>query len=120
MKQAVNSYSVRASAKAYSKTFDTVRPLWWIPKIPNHVWLAMIILTISALSYSAYDRAREQEREAQSSYNQTSTRVEDVRSANRQIKEQTQRIKQNPRAATHAAQGQLRLVRRNEIVVSPR
>jgi cell division protein FtsB len=94
--------------------------LWWIPKIPNYVWLAMIILAVSALSYSAYDKAREQEREAQASYHQTSTRVENARSVNRQIKEQTRRIRQNPRTAAQAAQDKLRLVRPNEIVVSLR
>ncbi len=86
--------------------------------MPNFVWLAMIILTVSALSYAAYDNAREQEREAEDSYNQTSTRVENARSANKQIKEQTQRIRQNPRTAAQTAQGQLRLLRRNEIVVA--
>lgn len=80
----------------------------------------MIILAISALSYSAYTKSREQEREAQTSYNQTSTRVEDARIANREIKGQTQRIRQNPQAAAQAAQEKLRLVRRNEVVVSLR
>ena len=120
MKQAVNSYSIRASVRTYPAVRDVVRPLWWIPRIPNYVWLAMIVLTIAALSYSAYDRARQQEREARDSYQQTSTRVENARSANQQIKAQTERIRQNPGTAAQSAQNQLRLIRHNEIVVSLR
>src|SRR5262245_35744119 len=98
--------------------FDGSRTIGRIPRFPNYVWLAMIILTVSALSYSAYTRAREQEREARDSYNETSARVENVRSLNRRIKEQTTRIKENPEVAAQAAQTQLRLIRRNEVVVS--
>jgi hypothetical protein len=80
----------------------------------------MVILTISALSYSAYSRAREQEREARDSYNETSTRVENAMSVNKQIKDQMTRMKQNPGAAAQAAQNQSRMIRRNEVVVSLR
>jgi len=100
--------------------FDATRSLWRIPRFPNYVWLAMIILTVSALSYSAYSRAREQEREARDSYNETSARVENAKSANKQIKDQTTRIRQNPAVAAQAAQNHLRLIRRNEVVVSLR
>ncbi len=120
MKQAVNLYSTRTSARARSVGFDATRLLALAPRFPNYVWLAMIILTISALSFSAYSRAREQEREARNSYNETSARVENAKSANRQIEEQTTRIKQNPEVAAQAAQNQLRLIRRNEVVVSLR
>ena len=80
----------------------------------------MVILTIAALSYSAYSRAREQEREARDSYNETSARVETAKSVNNQIKDQTTRIKQIPGAAAQAAQNQSRMIRRNEVVVSLR
>ncbi len=120
MKQAVNSYSTRTSVRVRSVGFEGARSLWWMPRFPNYVWLAMIILAISALSYSAYSSAREQEREARDSFNETSARVENAKNANRQIKEQTTRIKQNPEVAAQAAQNQLRLIRRNEIVVSLR
>ena len=80
----------------------------------------MVILTISALSYSAYSRAREQEREAKNLYNETAARVENAKSVNKQIKDQTTRIRQNPGAATQAAQNQSRMIRRNEVVVSLR
>jgi hypothetical protein len=39
---------------------------------------------------------------------------------NKQIKEQTTRIRQNPEAAAQAAQNQSRMIRRNEVVVSLR
>lgn len=120
MKQAVNLYSTRTSAGVRSAGFGATWALSWAPRFPNYVWLAMIILTISALSYSAYSGAREQEREARNSYDETSARVENTRNANRQIEEQTARIKQNPETAAQAAQNQLRLIRRNEVVVSLR
>jgi ATPase subunit of ABC transporter with duplicated ATPase domains len=80
----------------------------------------MVILTISGLSYSAYFRAREQEREARNSYNETSAHVENVKSMNKHIKEQTTSIRQNPEAAAQAAQNQSRMIRRNEVVVTLR
>ena len=124
MKREVNLYSARTSA--------SVRPVGPVgfdgaigvrrraPRFPNYVWLAMIILTISALSYSVYTRAREQEREARDSYTETSTQVENAKSVNKHIKDQTTRIRQNPEAAAQAAQIQSRMIRRNEVVVSLR
>jgi cell division protein FtsB len=120
LKQVVNSYSARISAKVRHVGFDGARTLSRVPRFPNYVWLVMIILTVSALSYSAYSRAREQEREARASYNETSSRVENAKSLNRQIKEKTTRIRQNPEVAAQAAQNQLRLIRRNEVVISLR
>jgi cell division protein FtsB len=90
------------------------------PRFPNYGWLAMIILTVAALAYSVYTRAREQEREARNSYNETSAQVENVKSANKRIKDQTTSIRQNPEAAAQAAQNQSRMLRRNEVVVSIR
>ena len=119
MKQAVNSYSARTSASVRPVGFDGVAGLRRrASRFPDYVWLAMIILTISALSYSAYTRAREQEREARDSYNETSAQVENAKSVNKQIKDQTTRIRQNPEAAAQAAQNQSRMIRRNEVVVS--
>lgn len=120
MKRAVNSYSARTSASIRPAGFDGARAIWRALRFPNYVWLAMIILTISALSYSAYSRARVQEREARDSYNETAARVENAKVINKQIKDQTIRIRQNPEAAAQAAQNQLRLIRRNEVVVSIR
>jgi hypothetical protein len=118
LKQVVNSYSARTSANARYMGFDGAGTMRRAPRFPNYVWLAMIILTISALSYSAYSRAREHEREARNSYNETSAQVENAKSMNKQIKDQTNRIRQNPETAAQAAQNQLRLIRRNEVVVS--
>src|SRR5262245_22005302 len=117
LKQVVNSYSARTSARVHAAGFDATRALSCIPRFPNYVWLAMIILTISALSYSTYTRAREQEREAKDSYNETSSQLENAKSSNARIKERTNRIRQNPKVAAQAAQNQLRLLRRNEVVV---
>jgi hypothetical protein len=90
------------------------------PRIPDFVWLAMIILAIGALSYSAYNRSNQQEQEALDSYNNTAVRVENAKNLNRQIKEQTARIRQNPQVSAQSAQDQLRLLRHNEVVVSLR
>lgn len=121
MKRAVNSYSARTSASVRPTGFDGATGLRRLsPRFPNYVWLAMIILAISALCYSVYSRAREQEREARASYKETSARVENAKFVNRGIEDQTTRIRQNPEAAAQAAQNQLRLIRRNEVVVSIR
>ena len=120
MKQGVNSYSARLSANVRPLGFDGTRTLRRAPRFPNYGWLAMIILTIAALAYSAYTRASEQEREAKNSYNETSAQVESAKSANKRIEDQTSRIKQNPAAAAQAAQNQSRMLRHNEVVVSLR
>jgi hypothetical protein len=78
----------------------------------------MIILTVSALSLSTLVRSQGEEREAKAAYSYVKTRVENAKGVNRQIKEQTKQIKNNPRAAAYAAQNQLHLVRPNEIVVA--
>ncbi len=118
MKRVANSYSARTiSAVAYAPA-SGVRFFWWIPYLPNYVWLAMIILTVTALSVSTLMRSQEQEREAKASYSYTRTRVESAKSVNRQIREQTRQIRQNPLMAEQKAQDQLRLLRPNEIVVA--
>jgi cell division protein FtsB len=119
LKRGVNSYSARTSASFRPMGYDGASGLLRrAPRFPNYVWLAMIILAISALCYSAYSRAREQEREAMESYNETSSRVESAKSLNKRIKDQTIRVRQNPEAAAQAAQNQSRMIRRNEVVVS--
>ncbi|HEU0184958.1 MAG TPA: hypothetical protein VFS27_06560 [Blastocatellia bacterium] len=120
MKRVVNSYSARLSASVRSYDFDGARTLRRAPRFPNYGWLAMIILAIAALAYSVYTRAREQEREARNSYNETSAQVESVKSANKRIEDQTNRIRHNPAAAAQAAQNQSRMLRPNEVVVSIR
>ena len=78
----------------------------------------MIVLTFTALSVSTYRRAQDVEQEALQSHAVVSSRVENVKATNQQIKQQTAQIKTNPRAAEAAAQQQLRVLRRNEIVVA--
>ena len=120
MKRAVNLYSARLSASVRPFGFDGAQSLRRAPRFPNYGWLAMIILTIAALSYSVYTRAREQEREARDSYNETSAQVENAKNMNRRIGDKTNRIKQNPEAAAKAAQRQTRMVAPNEVIVSLR
>jgi hypothetical protein len=91
---------------------------WWVPRIPNHVWLAMIVLAVMALSVSTLMRSREQEREARATYDYTRTRVENARERQRDMRERTGQIRNDPRVAAQVAQEQLHLLRVNEIVVA--
>ncbi|MFN0084541.1 MAG: hypothetical protein ACKVX9_04065 [Blastocatellia bacterium] len=121
MKGEVNTYAKAYTAKSYPTTLTGSGVAWRkMPRIPNFVWLAMIIVAITALSYSAYNRSRQQEEEARASYNETAMRVENARVTNRRIREQTDRIRRNPAASAEKAREQMRLLRRNEIVVSIR
>lgn len=120
MKQEVNSYSVRTYARTYDRALGATRSFSMRPRVPNFVWMAMIVLAVAALSYSAYSKSRGQERAAKDSYEQTAARVENAKSANRHTRAQTARIKQNARTAAAAAQSQLGYVRRNEVVVAVR
>lgn len=134
MKRVANSYSARnrsaqavvvrtraistvsAGTRATSKAKAVAES--WIPHIPNYVWLAMIVLAFSALSVSTYLRAQDAEREAVQSHALVSSRVENVKAVNKQIKHQTQQIKTDPHVAEQAAQKQLRVLRPNEVVVA--
>jgi Flp pilus assembly protein TadG len=78
----------------------------------------MIVLAFTALSFSTYRRAQDTEQDAVQSHAVVSSRVQNVKAANKQIKKQTEQIKTNPRAAEAAAQQQLRVLRRNEVVVA--
>ena len=121
MKREVNTYAKAYSARSASSAWAGSRvSSWKMPRIPNFVWLAMIILAIGALSYSAYSRSRHQEQEARASYQETAARVESVRMTNRRIREQTTRLRQDPTVSAAKAQEKLRLLRRNEIIVSVR
>jgi hypothetical protein len=118
LKRVSNSYSARTvSALNYGPT-AAERYLWWVPRIPNHVWLTMIVMAFFALSVSTLMRSREQEREARASYIETQTRVGNARSLQQDIKERTGQIRNDPRVAAQVAQDQLRLVRANEVVVA--
>src|SRR5262245_6303904 len=67
--------------------------LAWVPRIPNFVWLAMMILTVIALSISTLTRSLDQESEARASYSYTQDRVERAREVNRSLRERTVQIK---------------------------
>ncbi|MEO6723912.1 MAG: hypothetical protein ABIP14_01295 [Blastocatellia bacterium] len=135
MKRITNSYSARNRSAHAIATRARALPIGavtgtrtpsraivksWIPHIPNYVWLAMIVLTFTALSVSTYRRAQGIEQEALQSQAIVFSRVENLRATNQQIKHLTAQIKTNPRAAEAAAQQQLRVLRRNEIVVARR
>jgi cell division protein FtsB len=107
---------VRVYALTASKAGAEIRQL--VPHVPNYVWLTMIILAALALSVTSYLRAQEMEREAKLAHAFVETRVEDARALNAQLKKQNQQLKQNPRVAERAAQEQLRVLRRNEVVVA--
>jgi hypothetical protein len=117
LKRVSNTHSARTiSALNYGPTAGE-RYLWWVPHIPNYVWLAMVVMAFFALSISTLMRSREQEREARASYIETQTRVENAKGVQRDIRERTGQIRNDPRVAAQVAQDQLRLVRANEVVV---
>ncbi len=89
----------------------------WVPRIPNYVWLAMIILTMTALSVSTLMRSQELEREAKDSYSFVKTKIDRAQGVSQQIREKTERIRTNPATAASVAQNNLRLIRHNEVVV---
>jgi hypothetical protein len=118
LKRINNSYSARTVSALNYGPRTTARYFWWFPRIPNHVWLAMVILTLFALSLSTLMRSQEQEREARASYVHTQSRVETARGLQLDVRERTGRIRNDPRVAAQVAQDQLRLVRANEVVVA--
>ncbi len=90
----------------------------WIPAIPGVAWLAMVALAFMALSFTVYLRAQGAEQEAAKSHAVIASRVEEARAANKQIKQQTDKIKNDPAVKAQKAQEQMRKLRPNEIVVA--
>jgi cell division protein FtsB len=97
---------------------STARAAWWALKIPNYVWLAMIMAAAAALSLSTLAREREEVRRAQAAFTQAQGRVAQVQTANQRLKTEVKNLKNDPRAAERAAQERLNYVRPNEIVVA--
>ncbi|MBK9312712.1 MAG: hypothetical protein IPM55_00455 [Acidobacteria bacterium] len=118
MKRVANSYSTRSLAIVSYAPDTATRLLSWVPSIPNYVWLAMIILAVSAMSLTGAMRASTQEGEAKSSYSYLQTRVENARAVNLQLSEQTRQIRTDPQVSAQVAQDRLRLTRVNEIVLA--
>lgn len=121
MKRVAQAYSAEGSSvRNYAVTAGQagaeIRQL--VPHVPNYVWLTMLILAALALSAASFLRAQEMEREAKLAHALVETRVADARLLNAQLKKQNQQLKQNPRVAERAAQEQLRVLRRNEVVVA--
>jgi len=129
LKRVANSYSarnrsaqtvaIRARATSFGgRTSAATRAESWIPDIPNYIWLAMLILAFMALSVATYFRAQGAEQEALKSHANVVTRVEDARATNKQLRHQTEQIKNNREIAAQNAQQQMRVLRPNEIVVA--
>jgi hypothetical protein len=129
LKRALNSYSARtASAQAVAiRTRPTsfgdrssigAHVEGWIPSIPVYAWVAMVALAFLALSFTVYFRAQGAQQEAAKSHAVIVSRVEEARAANKQIKHQTEKIKNDPVVKAQKAQEQMRTLRPNEIVVA--
>ena len=118
MKQVVNSYAAKSVIGVdYGRELLTqVREL--VGQISSFGWLMMIILAVSALSFSTFVRSRAELREAQAALESSARRVESARGLNQDIRRQTEELRTNPRAGKLAAKERLRMVGRHEVVVA--
>lgn len=116
--RAMSAMTVSTHSSAGTRAVNQAKVGTWILQIPNYVWLAMIVLAFTGLSLSTYLRAQGIEQEALQSHSVVTSRVENVKATNKQIKQQTAQIKNNPHVAEQAAQQQQRVLRANEIVVA--
>jgi hypothetical protein len=89
-----------------------------VARVPNHAWLALILLTCAALSVSTMMTARDRERQAEMDRGYTEQRVLAAREINANIRRQTVRLQTDARLAEQVAQERLRLVRSDEVVVA--
>ena len=114
MKPAVNSSLTKIN---YGQV-ATVRAAWWALKIPNYVWLAMILTAATALSLNAMTRESEEVRRAEAARSQTAGRVTQAQTSNQQLKGEVQSLKNDPEVAARAAQERLNYLRPNEIMIA--
>ena len=90
---------------------------WGGLHLPNYVCLVMIMIAAAAISISTAVRAREDARNAQLSFQQTSERVAQMRADNERIRARIKQLRDDPRAAEQAAREQLNYLRANEVAV---
>jgi cell division protein FtsB len=96
----------------------TVRAAWWALRIPNYVWLAMIITAAAALALNTIAREREEVRRAQTALAQTQGRAAQTQTVNQRLKDEIKGLKNDPRAIGRAAHERLNYVHQNEIVIA--
>jgi hypothetical protein len=118
LKQVVNSYSASLTFTQSTALGERIAAL--VTPIPNYVWLAMILLAATLLGVSTTLRASGQVVTARNNYSVTDSRLTQARAANIEIKDKTNLISTNSRAAAKAAQEQLHYVKPNEIVIATR
>lgn len=118
MRRGANSYAIRSIGAEISP----VETLGWVlarvGRVPNHAWLALILLTCAALSVSSVMTARDRERQAEADRGYTEQRVLAAREMNANIRRQTVRLQTDAKLAEQVAQERLRLVRSDEVVVA--
>ncbi len=114
LKPAVNS----SLTKFHYGQVATVRAAWWVLKVPNFVWLAMIVIAATALSLNTIAREREEFRRAHAALAQAQGQVTQAQTANRRLKDGINNLKNDPHAVECAAQERLNYLRSNEIAVA--
>lgn len=85
--------------------------------VPGYVWLAMIVIAALAISISTAVRSREQARNAQASFQQTSERIRLIQAENEQIRARVRQLRDDPRANEQVAREQLHYLSQNEVAV---
>ena len=118
MRRGANSYAIRSIGAEISPAESLGWVLARVVRVPNHAWLALILLTCAALSVSTVMTARDRERQAETDRGYTEQRVLAAREMNANIRRQTVRLQTDARLAEQVAQERLRLVRSDEVVVS--
>lgn len=118
MRRGANSYAIRSIGAEISPAESLGWVLARVARVPNHAWLALILLTCAALSVSTMMTARDRERQAEMDRGYTEQRVLAAREINANIRQQTVRLQTDARLAEQVAQERLRLVRSDEVVVA--
>lgn len=118
MRREVNSYAVKSIAIGNNTAEVLGHVAARVAQVPNLAWLMLILLTVSALSYTTLTRSREQERDAQARVDYTRGRVNEAAAASSNIRLQTEHLKSDPQASKLAARERLHLVRKNEVIVA--
>jgi len=85
--------------------------------IPSWVVFCMIMLATFAVCATVTMRTHAGMRSAEGEFRQVSAEVETLRDRNSRLRQQVERLKDDPRAIESAARERLNMVRANEVVV---
>jgi cell division protein FtsB len=113
LKQGLNS----SATKSYPNQLVVPHASWEAFRLPNYVWIVMMLIAMALLATAAIYREREGLRTAQRSHQYTEQKMQEANRSNTLLRHNLQALKQDKSALAQQAQTNLNYLRPNEVIV---